>query len=66
MTQAEAKEYAKQGIVNTSIESILDVLQVYPPEGATDRDIDKICTEQKKIVEEWITRMSKRATLFAL
>ena len=63
MTQKEAKFYAEQGIANTDIQSILDTLQVYPPEDATDRDIDKILTEQKKIVEKWITRISKRATL---
>lgn len=65
MTQKEAKTYAKQGIANTSIESITDVLQVYPPEDATDRDIDKIIREQNKLVEKWIKEMSKRATLFA-
>ena len=65
MTQKEAKQYAEQGIAYTSIESILDILQVYPPEDATDRDIDKILTEQKKIVKKWIAKISKRVTLFS-
>lgn len=61
MTKQEAKRIAMEGIANSSIDRIYDVIDFQMPVDYTDRDLDKVVVALKAIIREWIEKNNRKS-----
>lgn len=56
MTKQEAKRIAMEGIANSSIDRIYDVIDFQMPVYYTDKDVDKVVVALKEIIRQWVQK----------
>jgi hypothetical protein len=61
MTKQEAKQIAMEGIANSSIDRIFDVIDMQMPVDYTDRDLDKVVVALKAIIQKWIEKNKRES-----
>lgn len=56
MTRKEAIAIAREGIAETNVDRIFDVIDFQMPVVYTDADADKVAVELKSIIKKWQNR----------
>jgi hypothetical protein len=59
MTRKEAIAIAREGIAETNVDRIYDVIDFQMPVEYTDKDADKVASELKNIIKKWQNRNRK-------